>query len=96
MIAVCVTLEIKSGSMDNFMPLLRANASTSLALERECHRFDIATDSERPESVFLYELYTDRSAFEAHLASAHFLEFDRASADMVAKKDVTIWGKVEE
>lgn len=33
-------------------------------------------DPGRPNEIFLYELYTDRAAFEAHLASDQFVAFD--------------------
>ena len=38
--------------------------------------------------VLLYEIYTDRAAFDAHLASPHFLAFDTATRDIVTKKTV--------
>ncbi|MEL6701373.1 MAG: antibiotic biosynthesis monooxygenase, partial [Pseudomonadota bacterium] len=64
MYAVTVTFQIKPGQMAAFMPLMQANARTSLAAEPECHQFDIATDPARPDEVFLYELYTDAAAFD--------------------------------
>jgi quinol monooxygenase YgiN len=36
-----------------------------------------------PGSVFVYESYRDRAAFEEHLTSAHGHEFNRRLADLV-------------
>lgn len=94
MFAVCVTFHLKAGAAPDFMPLMLENARTSLRTEAGCHQFDVATDEASPDAVFLYELYTDRAAFDVHLASAHFVAFDAATRDMIAGKSVTTWAKV--
>ncbi len=93
--AVVVTFQIKPENMDEFMPLMVQNAATSLAIEPGCHQFDIATDPERPEEVFLYEVYADSGAFQAHLASAHFKTFDAAVAPMIAEKEIKTYAQVQ-
>ena len=84
---VCVTIEIQSGQMDEFLPLMQAQALNSLDLEPGCHRFDVCISDDR-QSIFLYELYRDAEAFAAHLASQHFIEFDAATASFVTSKEV--------
>ncbi len=88
MFAVIVTFRIMPGAMENFLPAVVANARASLEIESECQRFDVCTDPEHPNEVFLYELYNDKAAFDAHLASKHYKAFDRRVADMIAVKDV--------
>lgn len=85
MFAVCVTLAITPGQMDAFLPLMQAQARNSLSLEPGCHRFDIASNG---DEVFLYELYDDEVAFQTHLATDHFRQFDTGVADLVAAKTV--------
>lgn len=80
--------------MAEFLPLMNDNARTSLKDEPGCHQFDVCTDPERPNEVFLYELYADRAAFEAHLASAHFADFDSKTSMLIADKDVRTFAKV--
>lgn len=94
MFAVVVTFGIKFGQIAAFMPDMLANAATSLHAEAGCHRFDVCTDAARPDEVFLYELYTDRSAFDAHLASAHFRAFDAKVATQIETKDVRTFEQV--
>ncbi len=94
MFAICVTFRIKADQMEAFMPLMLENAAASKELEADCHRFDVLTDADKPDQVFLYELYTDSAAFDAHCYSAHFKTFSKATADMVAGKDVTSWSTV--
>ncbi|MEM1072812.1 MAG: putative quinol monooxygenase [Pseudomonadota bacterium] len=94
MFAVVVSLILAPGAGTQFMPLVQKNAASSLANEEGCHLFDVASDPARPEDVFLYELYTDEAAFRVHLASAHFEQFDRATVDMIASKDVRTYNEV--
>ncbi|SLN31855.1 autoinducer-2 (AI-2) modifying protein LsrG [Pseudoruegeria aquimaris] len=93
MYAVTVTFRIKPGQMDAFLPLMLANARTSLAEEPGCLQFDTCrTPGE--DVIFLYEIYTDRAAFDAHLASAHFKAFDAEVAAMVEDKQVALFEEV--
>ena len=94
MFAVCVDFTIAEGAMDAFMPLIARQAGNSVRLEPGCHRFDVCRDAERPDRVFLYELYDDSAAFDAHRATPHYAEFDAAAAPMIAAKSVTTWGAV--
>lgn len=95
MFAVTVTFKIKPGNWERFLPLMRDNAQTSLREEPACRHFDVCTDPERAQEVFLYELYDDATAFQDHLASDHFRSFDAAVADMIESKQVATYGTVE-
>lgn len=88
MYVIAVDFNIHAEHLVNFMPLMLENARVSRETEGGCRRFDVCSDPAQPERVFLYELYDDRAAFEAHLAAAHFKAFDAAAKDMVASKTV--------
>lgn len=91
MYVVTVTFRIKPEHSEAFLTAIRDNAARSLADEPGCHRFDVAIGESGPETVFLYELYTDRAAFDAHLAAVHYKSFDAAVSDWVASKDVACY-----
>lgn len=94
MYAVTVIFTIKPGQMAKFMPLMEKNAATSLRDEDGCHQFDICTDPTVADQVFLYELYSDRAAFAAHMETAHFKAFDKATSDKIADKTVQCYERV--
>ena len=94
MYAVTVTFTLKPGQRAQFLPLMRDNAATSLRAEDGCHRFDVCTDPDHPDRVFLYELYADAAAFQAHLATGHFKTFDAATSGMIADKQVACYSEV--
>lgn len=91
MYAVTVTFTPAPDAMERFLPLMVENARASLQNEPGCLQFDVCCGA---DSVFLYEVYTDRAAFEQHLASAHFRSFDAAVADLVAEKVVHTFDEV--
>lgn len=93
----CVLVEfvLHPGAEGQFLPLMRAQAANSLALEKACQVFDIWTASDQPGKVLLYEVYDDRAAFDLHLASAHFHSFDAAVVALVAQKRVVLMDRRE-
>jgi quinol monooxygenase YgiN len=85
---ITVEFEIEPQHVAGFLQRVCENAQVSRAHEPGCRQFDVCTDPARPGVVFLYEIYSDREAFEAHLASEHFVRFDAAASAMVASKKV--------
>lgn len=94
MYAVTVTFTIKPGRMESFMSLMLENAKASKALEPGCRQFDVCRDPSVPDQVFLYELYDDRAAFDAHMGMDHFKAFDAAAVEMIASKSVQCFEEV--
>ncbi|WP_298815641.1 putative quinol monooxygenase [uncultured Roseibium sp.] len=95
MYAVTVLFRIKEGQIEAFMPLMIANAQTSVKDEPGCRQFDVCTDPDLPGEVFLYEIYEDAAAFQFHLATDHFKDFDARVSDMIAEKTVKTFQKVD-
>ena len=83
-----VDFEINLEQIDAFLPLMRENASASARDEPGCRQFDVCYDPDHPGHVFLYEVYDDRTAFDAHLSTPHFKSFDAATASMIRSKKV--------
>ena len=91
MYVVTVSFEIIPGQVDSFLPLIVKNARASRDLEPGCQQFDVCR---RGDEVFLYEVYDDRAAFDAHLGTDHFRAFDAEVADMISSKSVTLFDEV--
>ncbi|MEO0750268.1 MAG: putative quinol monooxygenase [Pseudomonadota bacterium] len=91
MFAVTVIFDIHEGRMEDFLPLMLENARASRSTEPGCQQFDVCRAGDR---IFLYEIYDNRAAFDAHLATAHFLSFDAAVAEMVAGKTLETYASV--
>jgi len=91
MFVVTVEFKVRPEFVAQFVPEMIANARVTATTERGCRQFDVCTDPQDAASVFLYELYDDRAAFDAHLATPHFKEFDRKTgARLVSKTASTL------
>ena len=94
MYAVCVMFRMEPSEARRFIPLIKENARKTLELEEGCRRFDICTDDDRPDEVFLYELYNSPDAFALHKASDHYAHFDASVSGMVVEKTVRTYSLV--
>ena len=90
---IVVEFEIKKEHVEDFRSAMIENADTSLKVEEGCQQFDVCWDSQDNTKVFLYEVYDDKTAFDAHLQSEHFLSFNSTVTPWVASKTVTAWEK---
>lgn len=91
MFVVTVLCEITEGQEKSFRYAVCRQARNSLEQEPHCHRFDVCIDPTDPGKVFLYEIYTNRAAFNAHLQSAHFRLFDDQVRPWLTAKKVMAW-----
>lgn len=82
MYVVTVLFTIDPSHRSGFEILILKNAS--LSLKDVCF-------SENGNQCFLYELYKDRAAFDEHLATAHFKEFNKLTQSLVIAKRVEIY-----
>lgn len=91
---VTVTFHVNPQFARQFREQMINNARTSRELEPGCLQFDVCTDPMHEDSVFLYEVYKDLAAFEAHLASAHYKVFEKAAGPWITAKDVHTYERI--
>ena len=85
---ITVDFEIHEGKLQEFMPMMLDNAEKSRTLEPGCDRFDVLLPDGGGQHVFLYEIYTDKVAFDAHLKTPHFLDFNQRSAPLIKGRSI--------
>ena len=73
MYSLLLKTRLKPGCFDAFMAAMGVNAAASVRDEPGCLAFDLLRDRSDSHLVWLYEVYLDEAAFEAHMQSAHFL-----------------------
>ncbi len=88
MLALIVEFRIKAAHVDAFDAAIRHNAQRSLDDEPGCRQFDVCRDPDDAALFFLYELYDDEAAIQAHLQSPHFLQMNTETAPWVDTKRV--------
>jgi autoinducer 2-degrading protein len=95
MYVVTVEFAVKPASITTFRSAMLKNAKASLDDEPGCRQFDVCFSTNDLNVCFLYEVYDDHAAFDAHLAMAHFKSFDAEVAPMLDGKVVKIFELVQ-
>ena len=86
--AIIVEFTLHEDAVQKFMPQMLANAKASLDREPGCERFDVLHVAGKPHEIVLYEIYRNKAAFEEHLKTRHFLEFNAATAPLIKDKKI--------
>lgn len=86
MYVVTVLFMLDTENRDHFENLILQNAAKSLR-ESGCVQFDVCFTGDG-RSCFLYEVYRDQQAFEEHLKTPHFAEFNDASQSLILSKKI--------
>jgi quinol monooxygenase YgiN len=85
---ITVDFFLHAGTLEPFLRLIKENAQKSLGDEPGCDRFDVLIEKGSPDHIVLYEIYRDRAAFDAHVKSRHFAQFNAASQRYVKDKKI--------
>ena len=85
---ITVDFRLHPGRRSAFRKLIDENARASVREEPGCRRFDVLEPKGEADRIFLYEIYDDRAAFEAHLKTPHFAVFNKESEALVADRKI--------
>ncbi len=94
MYIVAVQFELHAEHRAAFKDAVLKNAAASEQTEPGCHQFDVCFNADGTR-CFLYEVYDDEAAFEAHHASAHFKTFADTTRPMVINKRLEIYERLQ-
>jgi (4S)-4-hydroxy-5-phosphonooxypentane-2,3-dione isomerase len=80
-----IELDIVPAEFENYKAAILENAAASVK-EPGCRQFDVLFDAADPHHVFLYEVYEDAAALDAHRTTPHFKAYWETTAPMIAKR----------
>ncbi|MCL4861746.1 MAG: antibiotic biosynthesis monooxygenase [Caldilineaceae bacterium] len=75
MYVIIAPIQIKEGFKEKFVEAMLDDAKGSVNNEPGCLRFDVIQDAADPNRIWLYEVYVDEAAFQAHLEAPHFIKW---------------------
>ena len=82
-----VELDIAPGETAKYIELIKENGAAAVK-EPGCREFNISVLASNPNHVFLYEVYDNESALNAHRATDHFKKYQAAVANMITSRNV--------
>ena len=93
MIVLHVTIQVKPEHVSEFLEVVRYDAEQSEKVEPGCLRFDVIQDRDDANRFYLYEVYRDQAAFEAHRQTPHFKHYFDKSQPWLAASPERLFGK---
>jgi (4S)-4-hydroxy-5-phosphonooxypentane-2,3-dione isomerase len=78
---IIAPIQIKPGFKDQFIASVTEDAPHSVRDKAGCLRFDVIQDANDTNRIWLYEVYKDEAAFQAHTQAPHFLKFRDTTRD---------------
>jgi quinol monooxygenase YgiN len=76
-------LVIDEPQLAAYRALLIEEIETSMRLEPGVRTLYAVADKDRPAHITILEIYADRTAYEKHLRTAHFLKYKTGTEHMV-------------
>jgi (4S)-4-hydroxy-5-phosphonooxypentane-2,3-dione isomerase len=84
-----VDFEVQPGKSDEVIKLVTENARSSVEREPGCYQFDVLQVPDDPNRMFLYEVYENEAAYQAHSKSEHIQAFLAKARPLFVKTTVT-------
>jgi autoinducer 2-degrading protein len=81
-----VDLDIAPDQMAKYIEAIKENGAASVK-EPGCREFNITVLADNPNHVFLYEVYDNEAALNAHRNTEHFKKYQATTADMVTGRN---------
>ena len=82
-----IDLVIIPSEMAKYVEAIKENAANAVK-EPGCREFNVSVLANRPNHVFLYEVYDNEAALNTHRATDHFKKYLATTASMVADRNV--------
>ena len=89
-ICLVVDFRVEPGTKAQFLEIIREHATQTLANEEGCLQFEVCDPVEGEDRVFLYEMYADEAAFEAHKASPILARTRERYAHVLGSRDIHV------
>jgi len=85
-----VEYDVVPDQIDKFLAALKENAAASVE-EPGCRQLDIAVAQNDPNHVYVFEVYDNAAAAQAHTETEHFKKYKAATAGLTTKREAKIY-----
>ncbi len=95
MLVLTAHFNIKPEHVADFREVISRQGNNAMEKEEGCFQFDISQHPEDEIQFFLYEVYRDQAAIDAHQKTPHFADYRKSAEPWVISRDVTIWNRLQ-
>jgi (4S)-4-hydroxy-5-phosphonooxypentane-2,3-dione isomerase len=81
-----VDIDVVPGQIDNYLAAIKENGAASVH-EPGCRAFNITVAQTDTNHIFIFEVYDNAAAFDAHKQTGHFKKYAATTKEMIAKRD---------
>ena len=92
MLVLMVNIKVKPERRADFIAAVREDGEGTTTKEAGNLQFAAVQHAEDPDRFFLFEVYRDEAALEAHRQMPHFLKYREATAGLLAEETVRQMG----
>ncbi len=89
-VSLIVEYQLKPGQRQAFEKIIRDHAEGTIEEEAGCLQFDVLMAADDPDRAFVYEVYADDAALEAHKQSPRMPTVRAAYADMLVDRWISV------
>ena len=83
-----VDIDVVPGQLENYLVAIKEVGAAAIKTEPGCSEFDITVSQKDPNHLFIFEVYENAAAFDAHLKSDHYKKYAATAKDVVTKREV--------
>lgn len=88
-----VDLDIAPDQMAKYLEAIKENGAASVK-EPGCREFNITVLANNPNHVFLFEVYDNEAAMNAHRNTDHYKKYQATAANMVTGRNIRVLSMV--
>ncbi|MBI3030038.1 MAG: antibiotic biosynthesis monooxygenase [Candidatus Rokubacteria bacterium] len=88
MYVLLAELKIQPDEVEAFGRVIDRQAKDSVEREKDCHQFDVCQQETDPSVFLLYEIYSDKAAFDQHMKMPYTTQFFTEANPMIANRNI--------
>jgi (4S)-4-hydroxy-5-phosphonooxypentane-2,3-dione isomerase len=88
-----VTIDVRPGKYQEFVALLK-NHLEIITTELGCEYIEIFQNPEQADVVHVHETWTDRAAWDAHMANENSASWEKVAAEYVFGETIAILNRL--
>jgi (4S)-4-hydroxy-5-phosphonooxypentane-2,3-dione isomerase len=88
-----VAIDVKPGRREEFLEKIKVHGA-HIRTEEGCETLDIFTDTENPNQVCVWEVWTNRPLWDAHMANTASAAWQKIASEYVNGEQITVMDSI--